>query len=80
MNASSDISTLKGNIKVNWEEKKDNIKGDYEIRISADNQYISASGSYSLTSSDKLDIVKTDKAISIEDVDFDKVLDNIEDK
>lgn len=78
--SSVDYSTIKGTVKATWEENKDNIKGDYEFKISIDDKYISASGSYSMTSSDKLDVVKTQDAVSLEDVDFEKIIDNIEDK
>lgn len=75
-----DVSTIKGSIKITAKQKKDNISGEYEVKINIDDQYVSASGSYSLTSSDKLDIIKTSDAITIEDIDFDAIKDNIEEK
>lgn len=80
MDSSSEYSIIKGTIKFVYKQKKNNIKGDYELKLTVDDEYISASGSFNLTSSDKLDVVKTSDAISMEDVDFDDIKDNIEDK
>lgn len=62
------------------DEKKSSISGEYKYKLSVNNDYIGISGNYSLESKDKLEDIDVSNAVSLDSVDSDKLITNIQDK
>lgn len=61
-------------------EKKNTYSGEYKLKITEEEskEYMGYSGKYSVTIQDKLDKMSTKKAVSIEELDTEKLTSNIE--
>jgi len=73
-----DDQTVKGTVYFTYKESKKDITGDYKFKIEYDDQYLQVEGSYGVESKDSLGSVNTDKAISADELDEDKVMENFE--
>lgn len=64
-------------------EKNDKVSGEYKLKVSVDDEYISVKGNYGIAAQDKLDKVNTKKAVDLDDYDDseleDKILKRVED-
>lgn len=75
-----DEDNISGSIYLSFKEEKTKISGDYKIEFNnGADEYIKAKGSYSIESKKELDGVKTSDAVSVEDIDEDKLLEKIKD-
>lgn len=63
-------------------EKDNKISGEYKLKVSVDDEYISVKGNYGIAAQSKLDKVDTKKAVDVDDYDDseleDKILEKIE--
>lgn len=78
LNDDEDKITL--SIYTTTDEKESSVSGEYNYKLTINEDYISASGKYSLESKDSLDNVDVSNAVLAESVDSEKVLTNIQNK
>ncbi len=70
--------TIKGSVYLSAKQKKNVISGDYKVRLEYEDEYVAVSGSYSVESQDKLNGFSTKDAVDAEDIDTEKLSDNLE--
>lgn len=78
LNDDEDKMTL--SIYTTTDEKESSVSGEYNYKLTINEDYISASGKYSLESKDSLENVDVSNAVLAENVDSEKVLTNIQNK
>lgn len=75
-----DEDTYKGTLYLTCEEKKETITGEYKFKLEIEDEYVTVSGNYTFAAKDSLDSVNGDDAISVDDVDFDELKENLNEK
>ncbi len=65
---------------VSAKEKKDNISGKYDVKVTYNDEYIRVNGNYGIAIKDKLTKISTKNAVSADEVDPDELLEKIEKK
>lgn len=70
--------TIKGSIYFTCKESKNDITGEYKVKVEYNEEYFSAEGKYGIESKEELDNVNTSDAVSVDDVDEEEILENLE--
>ena len=69
--------SIKGTIYFTAKQKKNNISGEYKVKVAKDDEYIELSGSYGIETKDSLDGFSTSGAKEVDELDEDEVLEKL---
>lgn len=69
--------SIKGTIYFTAKQKKNNISGEYKVKVARDDEYLELSGSYSIESQKSLEGFNTSGAKEVDELDEDEVLEQL---
>lgn len=75
-----DNETISGSFYFSGKEAKDNITGNYKFKINYEEEKFGVDGKYSISAKENINKINTEKAISEDQVDINKIKDNLNKK
>lgn len=76
LSAEADGQKIKLSFYISQKEEKKSIKGDYKIKVTMNDEYVGVSGDYEITTGD-IPSVNTSKAVDVDDLDQEELLDSL---